>query len=227
MYKYRLFLLIVSLVFSIYSCGIIQYCPPENERNLRLALKYTNQIPLTVKELKELIIYDSAHYKLIIFYSPCCGPCSIEMASTYRNAFQNADSTVKFFFIQDDCTGVKYNEAYLKNFGISNQKLYYLRDTSCLFTTKNAMRYTNIVANLFQTGVKINEPNAIPLNFIVSKEGNLKIVRYISGSSDDSTNFHPMRISSLEGFDIRQIRFDIIDDIKLISDSTCSAEKCK
>lgn len=226
--KRNLLLKLIFLIIFLQSCGLVHICSEENNKSLKSALKYPDNIPITVNDLKEFLINDSIHYKVVIFYSPCCAPCNKEMKTIYRNATESCDSSVKFYFILEDCGGVKYNASFLTQSGIFNQKMYYLRDSTLHFKKGNDARFTNIVNSIFSPNYQITETNGVPKNFIVSKDNRLKRVRYVYNGRmlPDSMNTMAMRLSLLDGFEFKKIDFDIVDDVLMPADSSCETNKC-
>ena len=211
-----------------HSCGIVQICPGENSRSLKNALKYPNNIPISVAELKDMILSDTVHYKAVIFYSPCCDPCNTEFKTTYRNALESCDSSVRFYLVLDHCGGVRLNESYLNKKGIFNQEMYYIRDSTMHFKPWNEDRFTNMVNYIFSLKQEIIEDNGIPKNFIVSKYNRLKIIRFHQNSQMGvSQNIKAMDLYLLEGYDFSKIDFDIVEDVWIGTEPSCEPGKCK
>ena len=76
-----------------------------------------DQIPLSVLELKNMIYRDTLHYKVVIFYSPCCEPCMLHFRETYIPFLKTVDtSAVRVYFILEDCGGASLNENLLNKF---------------------------------------------------------------------------------------------------------------
>jgi hypothetical protein len=208
---------------------MVQICSEENNKSLKKALEYPDNIPISVNDLKDFLFNDTIHYKVVVFYSPCCAPCNKEMKTIYRKAIESCDSSVRFYLILEDCGGVKYNASFLTQSGILNQKMYYLRDSSVLFKKANDDRFTNIVNYIFSPDHEIIETNGVPKNFIVSKDNRLKISRYVYNSQikDTFLNTTAMRLSLLDGFDFNKIDFDIVDNVLIQTEPICEIDKCK
>jgi len=210
-----------------YSCNSIKICI-ETERKVKTSDKYVNQIALTVEELKELILRDTVHYKVIIFYTPCCGPCIEYMKTDYKEAFQLCDTTVKFFFVLDDCGGLKYNEEFLVTSGINPDKMYYIKDTSKNFYFKTAEnRKANILNYIFSPQSEINGRLGVPTTCIVSKDNRLKLrqSQQIIGN-DTILKVNTFNLSNLKDYNFDLIDFDEIETKLIINDSVCTPQNC-
>ncbi len=175
-----------------------------------------------------MILRDTVHYKAVIFYSLFCGPCHEEMKTTYRNALNSCDSSVKFYLVLDDCGGVRYNESFLNKKGIFDQEMYYIRDSTMHFKPWNDDRFTNMVNYIFIPKQEIIEDNGIPKNFIVSKDSRLKTVRINQSSQMGvSQNIKAMDLYLLEGYDFSKIDFDVVEDVWIGTKPSCEPGKCK
>ncbi len=225
-YKFY-FKLIIVLIFLLFtSCNSIQICI-ETKRKIKTSDRYSNQIPLTVKELKELVAKDTIHYKVVIFYSPCCAPCIEYMKTDYKNALQSVDNSVKFYFILNDCGGLKYNEAFLLSSGINIDKMYYIRDTSSDFYFKTSTnRQANIINYVFNPSKKINSKLGVPITCIVSKDNKLKLRQSIKIVEKDTIIVtKPYSLSNVKSFNFDKIDFNKVEKSIILNSSTCT-NKC-
>lgn len=220
--------IIIILTILCFSCNTIKICI-ETDRKIKTSDKYVNQVALTVDELKELILGDTTHYKVVIFYTPCCGPCIEYMKTDYKEAFQSCDSTVKFFFILDDCGGLKYNEEFLQTSGITPDKMYYIKDTSKDFYYKTAEnRKANILNYIFPLQSEINGRVGVPTTCIVSKDNRLKLrqSQQIIGN-DTIITVNTFNLSNLKDYNFDRIDFDKIETKIITNDSICNPQNCK
>jgi len=222
--KSRLFLIIGISLFLFSSCQICIETP----RTIRKAASYQNHIPLSAKELKSILTEDTTHYKFVVFYSPCCGPCIQHFRLTYPNVMNQYDtSQVVWYFILEDTGGIKHNEKFLRNLNVRT-KMYYFRDDTPEFSYKNENNWNNLANYLFNyTNHKIDDIFGIPVNFIVNKEGKVKNVihKYPNGIK---------RISTLSLYDI--MNKSVMDiDFNNITDTVdldfppyvCNGDNCK
>lgn len=214
----NLFILLLFLLF--HSC-LIQFCK-ETKHSKKRAIKYTNQIPINVEGLKNLLIEDTLHYKVVIIYSPCCGASRSHMHTTYKRMFLNTDSTVKFYFIVDNYVGIEYNESFLKESGIKPNKMYYLNDTF------NLNKENNIVNYIFPSDNKVTGEFGVPISLIISKNNKLKKA-YISIDYGDGVRQYlkAMPLFYLKNYDFNKIDFDKIEVEPEINWEICSPNKRK
>lgn len=226
-FKLRNFTFAMFIVIFCYSCNSVQICI-ETKRKIRISDVYVNQIPLTVKELKELITQDTTHYKVVVFYSPCCGPCIEYMKTDYKKAYHSCDTTVKFFFVLNDCGGLKYNEDFLSSSGVNPEKMYYIRDTSKSFYYKTSEnRMINIVNYIFDPQPQINRNLGVPTTCIVSKDNRLRLIQTVKINENDTTVLYsPYNLSLLNDYDFSKIDFDKIETVVIKNDSVCSSKVC-
>ncbi|MBP9990088.1 MAG: hypothetical protein KBT45_01485 [Bacteroidales bacterium] len=194
--------LIMLLALMVPGCVRLCY---ESPGRIRQAAQYTSQIPLTVNELKTLIDQDSNKYKLVVLYSNCCGACRKRFGDTYSQLWHKLDSsTVSWYFVQIDCGGVKWNEDFLKSYGISTA-MYYLRDDSPEYLSSNG----NITNCLFNRRIT-DGATATPTTYILDKNGTLKLAYYIY--SDGTTSVEPMDLFHLRT-SLEEIDFLAVDTL--------------
>ncbi len=179
------FALVGLCVLLLAGSGLLGSC-----KNVRLATacfnsprKFENAItkhpeltPLTAAELKDMLQSDTSHYKVVNIYSPCCGPCIQHLRTTFRQYTKTVDTTdVRFYYIAEDCSGLKYVKTDMNSWGYYLPKYYYLRDTSAAFVEGcNDNRLNNIAHYLFPDQPKTDGLLGIPVNFIVDKQGRVK-----------------------------------------------------
>ena len=73
-------------VLTIQSCIRFQVAIP-NRWNERYAQKQDFIECLNAEQLKEMIVSDTAHYKVVMIYSTGCGACSQHLQRTYAPAY--------------------------------------------------------------------------------------------------------------------------------------------
>ncbi len=205
--KRRFFIPISCMVIlsALFASGCIRICY-ESPRKIRQAARYTSQIPLTVKELRSLIDQDTSQYKLVVLYSNCCGFCSKRFGDTYSPLWHQLDSSkVSWYFVQIDCGGVKWNEEYLKSYGISTT-MYYIRDDSPEYLSCNG----NITNCLFGRHIT-DGSTATPTTYILDREGTLKLACYIY--SDGTSSVEPIDLHLLPT-SLDEMDFHTIDTIR-------------
>ncbi|MEA5099072.1 hypothetical protein SDC9_37567 [bioreactor metagenome] len=224
MNKSRLFSIIGISLFLFNSCQICIETP----RTIRKSASYQNNIPLTAKELKSILTEDTTHYKFVVIYSPCCGPCYQHFRLTYPKVMSQYDtSQVVWYFILDDTGGIKYNEKFLKNLNIRT-KMYYFREETPEFSNKNENKWNNLANYLFPDSInKIDDIYGIPFNFIVNKEGKVKkvVFNYSNGIKRISTlSLYYIMNKSVMDIDF----YNITDTIDVdYNPYVCSGDNCK
>lgn len=180
-------IIIVCIFFIVVlfgGCGLVKVCV-EKPSDIANAHKYTDQRPLTAESLKHLLQDDTAHYKVVVIYSHCCGPCQEQMRNTFSKLWNADTARVRWYFVLNDCSSLKYdNTKYLKHYGIETPYMYYLRDDDPHFCTAADDRMLNIAQYVFDRQPELEDVvNGIPCIFIVSQQGKLKTEyrRYADG----------------------------------------------
>ncbi len=200
----------------------------ETDRSIKKSYRYENQIGLTVSELKDFLQSDTEHYKILIFFSPCCGPCHEHFKRVYKNFYTERDSTkVKFLFINTDCGGLKHTESYLSNYGI-NEQIYFIRDTTSEYSVNNPRRYNNILNYIFnlKDDKKITEIYGIPISCIVNKNNEVKLMK-CKYQNDSILRTIPMPLHELKTNDITKINYTNIGETEIIEYDFCSPDGCE
>lgn len=172
--KLTIMMLATMLLFG--SCGLVKVCN-EKPSDIENAHKYTDQRPLTADGLKHLMMDDTTHYKVVIIYSHCCGPCQEQMKLVF-NQLYNADTAhVRWYFVLENCSSLKYNNTkYLKQYGIETPYMYYLRDDDPRFCTGAEDRFLNIAQYVFDSQFELEDViDGIPCMFVVNPQGKLKL----------------------------------------------------
>lgn len=197
-----LFCLAFTMILLTSSC--VHFCY-ESPSRIKLAATYTSQIPLTIKDLKRKIDYDTSEYKLIVLYSPCCGACRKRFGDTYSRLWHELDtSLVSWYFVQIDCGGVKWNEKFLNSFGI-NTTMYYIRDDSPEYQSSDG----NITNCLFGRHIT-NYPTGTPTTYILDRLGTLKMACYTL--PDGTSSVEPMELYHLS-VPLEKMDFQTIDTL--------------
>lgn len=75
MKKIRTIVLFVSLLFLLSGCSNFVWICKETKKTIKNAKKHTDYTALTVEDLRNMFRSDTTHYKIVDFYSICCGPC--------------------------------------------------------------------------------------------------------------------------------------------------------
>lgn len=173
------------MAFLFGSCGLVRVCI-EKPSDIANAYKYSDQHPLTAEGLKQLLLDDTTHYKVVVFYSHCCGPCQEQMRTTYSKLWNVDTARVRWYFVLDDCSSLKYdNTRFLRTFGIETPHMYYLRDDDPRFRTSAEDRFLNIAHHIFTDQPELEDVvDGIPNAFVVNPQGRLKTEyrRYADGT---------------------------------------------
>ncbi len=176
MQRMKLILVMVAAVVLLASCGLVRICI-EKPRDIENAHKYSDQRPLTADGLKHLMMDDTMHYKVVIFYSHCCGPCQEQMKRVVKYLWDADTAHVRWYFVLEDCSSLKYdNTRYLKRYGIETPYMYYLRDDDRRFRTGAEDKYLNIAQYVFDRESELEDVvDGIPCMFVVNPQGKLKL----------------------------------------------------
>lgn len=159
--------------------SLVRMCYP-TERLLREAqTKYTDHVPLTADDFRHLVMDDTVHYKIVVVYNYCCGPCQQAMRDVYAPMLHSLDTTrCRMLFVLDDCGSLPWNADYLSSYGIDTR--YYLRDDDSLFLfpldgkPSARQNWTNIANYTFQPRRAFTDCDGMPCTFVVSPDGRVK-----------------------------------------------------
>lgn len=192
----RIYLFVILLLFT--ECS-----DPISEKGI----KY---ISIDVTELKNLILNDTTHYKVLFFYSTACGCCHKHFSLFYSNALKNFNKDVKIYFLPESKVNNFYNDKlFLKDKHIYNGTIYYLKDTNECYDINNK-RTINIINNIFNSKTHI-ESLGLPTSVIVSKSNIIKI-RECHFLNDSIIRFVPCQIHELKNFNLNNLNFNKIED---------------
>lgn len=208
--KTRAIVLMLSmLVFA--ACSSIQVCIP-NKNNLRYAQKHENIKCMSVNQIKQLLEGDTIDYKVIIIYSPCCGPSLQHFKKTYSTAYRERPKEVKFYFFMDNTGGIRYAQEMMDNYGFGQEPIYCIVDDSAEFSIENENRMNNITNYLFPSNKPVTENYGVPCNFIVSKDNKLLKQKMIhpNGVGIYSKGLYEIDIKKIDSVD-----FDVITEIQV------------
>ncbi len=225
MRKQILFTIVITAIMLFSGCNLVWICI-ETESKIKKSYKYENQIGLTVDELKNVLVNDTANYKILIFYSPCCGPCVRHLQTTYKEFYDKKGADVNFYFVSSDCGGLKYNERFMLSLGYSEQ-LYFIRDTSMFFKTSNLLRYNNMLNYIFDLkgDERIDGVFGVPVSCIVNKQNRFKIMK-CQFENDSTLRNSPLPLHELTT-DIKNLDYYEIDSSFVVEYKICYPEGCK
>ena len=207
----------------------VQVCIP-NKRNLRYALSNDYIECLDAESLKTLITSDTTRYKVVVFYSVCCGPCLRHFEETYYPAFAQYHDSINFYFIHENSGGVRYAREHLERYGMYDGKVLCFLDLENPDFHYGNIQYLNNVANyVFETEPKINGNFGIPCNFIVSKDN--KVMKQLTTTPTSGSAFTTMDLYQIEIENLNEIDFDSIyrEDLeydRFIDLPICTDEYC-
>ncbi len=193
--KYIFFLIVV-----LFSCCKM----PSNKKGI-------NYIVLDFNQLKNNILNDTSHFKILIFYNSSCGCCNKHFNVYYNKAINEFDENVKFYFIPESEVNLFfYDKLYLKEKNIDCGTIYYIQDTNIFFDIKNNRRTANIINSIFKTNRYI-ESLGLPTSIIVNKSNIIKIKK-CHFYNDSIIRYIPFQIHNLENYEITNLNFNKIED---------------
>ena len=166
-------MLLASVLLS--ACGHIIYSCKVTPKRIEEANR-TGQTPLTVDKLKHIIMDDTTHNKIVVFYSACCGPCIYEMKNVLSKFYDKDTARTRWYFVQEDCGGVPISVGAMKKVGIESE-MYYILDDKPEFSPDNYERFNNMTNYIFALEQKVNGAYGIPFSYVVDKHGHLKTTR--------------------------------------------------
>ena len=206
-------ILIATLTTSCFQSkhSLVRFCRP-NQRMIKKSVEYTDHTPLTAEKLRTMIMNDTTHYKIVVIYSYCCGPCQEQMRDIYAPMYKTIDtSECKMYFVLDDCGSLPWNTDYLAQYGITER--YYLRDDDPMFKEGNEHRLTNIANYVTQPQAAFTDCNYVPLTLIINKEGKVKQVAYIYNDRSLSTAYSLFKMVNIDSLNVQELDYNKIDTI--------------
>lgn len=208
----------------------------ETSYKIKQAAKYTDQIPITVSDLKQMILDDTTHYKVVVVYYIGCQSCTETLKKYAAPLYNNADtSQLRFYFVQNHCGALKENKKYLEACGIS-APMYYLRDDTPEFSSRFPGLFkswndeqNNNIANYIFPGCGINGSYGYPMCFVVDKHNHVKL--QVNRYSDGVETLTPADLSAIT-VPIESLYFQAIDTIQFDyksykgGNNKCTENKC-
>ncbi len=213
----KLFLLIFVLAL-LFFCFFAKIAIP-NRFNERYAKRHEDIKCITADQLKDTIISDTSHYKVVMIYSAGCGPCSLHLKLTYAPAYAKQREDVKFYFISESTGGIKYCRKELERNGLYNGKVLCLYDENPAFYNKrdnedyNIQTLNNLANYIFTNGPEVTGNFGLPCEYIISKDNRVLkqlVTTPTSGSAIETVPLHQIDIDS-----IHMIDFDSIHQLTL------------
>ena len=178
----RILLLAVTLLIS--GCfqsrhSLVRSCFPTDKLLSKAPVEYANHTAVTAQDLRHWLLDDTVHYKVLIMYSYCCGPCHEAMPTVYAPLYHSLDtSRCRMYFVLEDCGSLPWNDDYCKQYDIDTR--YYMRDSDSLFLfwekgkSNNQQDWTNIANYILQPQRAFTNCNYAPLSLIVAPDGRVK-----------------------------------------------------
>lgn len=196
--------------------SLIRNCTP-NERMIKKSSKYTDHIPLTATDFRNMIKNDTSHYKIVVIYSQCCGPCKEQMRDIYIPMYKALDtSECRMYFVLENCGSLPWNADYMENYNIKD--FYYLRDDAPMFKEDNEHRLTNIVNYATQPKMAFIDCNYVPLTLIINKEGKIKESAQIYNDMTILTTYSLWKMVAIDSLSVQDLDYDKIDTV-IINDN--------
>ena len=220
---YTIILLFLITLFASCSFVTVTICY-DTSYSVRKSVNYKNMIPLKVTDLKKMLTSDTSHYKIVVIYDVCCGGCKERFETIYPDFLAKTDTNeVRWIFIHSSTGGLGNNEWFLRNNGI-NSTMYYFKDDTPAFASKikNAERYVNISRYLADCD-SINYPYGIPLNYLVNKNGKIKLL--YKRNNKGGGVLAPMQLHEIQD-SIHLLDFYKIDSLLINNDIECQSSNC-
>lgn len=200
--------------------SLIKACYPSEKLLREAEIRYNNHTPITADDMRHWLKDDTTHYKIVVVYSYCCGPCREAMLTVYVPMLQILDtSRCRMYFVLDDCGSLPWNDEYLSNYGISTR--YYMRDADTLFRWRmadgkltNQQDWTNIVNYALQPRRAFSDCGFLPLTLIVSPDGRVKQVCEQYNDYSRLTTYDLRDMVLRDSLTVYDLDFDRIDTVR-------------
>ena len=120
------------------------------EKNYRKVLAMENLTPVTVEQLRQLVASDTAHYKVVVLTSSCCGPCELAMHDVYPRKMAECDSSqVRWYFVEVEYSTAQYMDEVFRRHGITSPR-YWINDTLPQYRPLMMKNMWTVVWNVFR-----------------------------------------------------------------------------
>ncbi len=205
--------------------SLVRVCYPSEKLLREAETKYTDHTPLNADDLRHILVDDTTHYKIVVIYSYCCGPCHEAMPTVYVPLMKSLDTArCRMYFILDDCGSLPWNADYLAQYGITTR--YYMRDADTLFRWRmadgkltNMHNWTNIANYALQPRRAFTDCNGVPLTLVVSPDGCVKQVLEQYNNCSWMTAYD-LRVMVRDSLTVYDLDFDRIDTVRYDGDWT-------
>lgn len=151
------------------------HTPWNREASIKAAQQYANHIPLTVEQLKMMLVSDTTHSKVVVIYDIACHHCRENFAEYARLWHEMDTSQMRMYFVQTTCNDFPKVDELFASQNI-NPTLYYLLDDTPAFvaTRRNEGRYLSIARYLCGR-TDLTSPNGIPHYYHADRQGNITV----------------------------------------------------
>lgn len=200
-------------VLAIQSCIRVQVAFP-NRWNERYAQQQDFIECLNADQLKEMIVSDTTHYKVVMIYSTGCGACSQHLQRTYAPAYAQHREDVKFYFVSESTGGIKYCREELERYGLYDGMVLCFLDDAPDFNQQNQGKdynlesLNNITNHIFSNGPKVTGNIGLPCEFIVSKDN--RVLKQLTTTPTSGSAIRTAQLWQIDFDHIQEIDFDSI-----------------
>lgn len=228
---------IIKAFLLVFVLALLQSCivAIPNRFNERYAKRHEDIKCITAAQLKDTIISDTSHYKVVMIYSAGCGPCSLHLNLTYAPAYAKQREDVKFYFISESTGGIRHCRKELERNGLYNGKVLCLYDNNPAFYNKrgnedsNIQTLNNLANYIFTNGPEVTGNFGLPCEYIISKDNRVLkqlVTTPTSGSAIATMPLHQIDIDSIHLIDFDSIYqltldYDLYDLLK-----ECTGDQC-
>ena len=195
--------------------SIIRVCYP-TKKLIKKSVEYTDHIPLTAHRLRNMLENDTTHYKIVVIYSVCCGPCNVKMENVYAPMYKSLDTSVcRMYFVLDDCGSLPWNADYMAQYGVKD--LYYLRDDDPMFHENMRLKHrqTNIINYATQPKAAFTSVDGVPITLIIDPKGRVKqlYTKYSNGTGYMSE--YSLDMLKMDSLTVQNLNYEKIDTISV------------
>ena len=205
---HRMKKILLIFIICMISTSCAHVCIP-SKKNVRYAQSNDYIECIDAEDLKALITSDTTKYKIVVFYSVCCGPCMRHFEETYSPAYNKYSDSINFYFINYKTGGVRYAREHLEQYGLFDGKALCFLDLENPDFHYDNIQYLNNIANyVFDSEPKINGNFGTPCEFIISKDNN--VLKQLTTTPTSGSAFTTMQLWQIEIDKINEINFDSI-----------------
>lgn len=178
---------------------------------------YPDYVAVTIADFKNLLLKDTADYKVVIIYDQ--QPYFESLIRSYYAPYlakQNDLFSLSTYYVANDCGALVTCEKFMRRCRVTPNTYYYFRDNSPKFiahgVARSADRGKNILQFMFDNAkdCEVADNNQ---TWVIDKQGHVKLAVYAYKDLESLNGLSAMCLEDLYSIPLNQIDFEKIDTI--------------